>query len=308
MIWITSVHLLGMYTNTLFRVRTTHGISFVLRLCAPGWRSETDIRSEIVWLQAISQETDIIAPRPVPTRKGDLMIDAPLPGIPGYGRCVLMTWIPGTPLAKQLTEANLYKMGALFARLHDYSTRFSPPPGFTHRKMDRFLARDEQDVLFQKDCLAGINSHEQDILLRTKAHVDSAFQQLYTDPAGLRVIHNDLWHGNIKVYRGRLYPLDFEDSLWGYPVQDIAMALQDLMTGVAPEAFEPLQDALCRGYTSWLPWPEVYPGQIDSFRAGRMLWVANYVACFQRQHLAAHVAWLAPQLEKFLMTGLIRKM
>ena len=133
---ISSFHLLGWYTNLLFRVRTTQGMSYVLRICYPGWRTETDIRSEAMWLQAISQETDIVAPRPIPARNGEFVIEAPLPGIPEYGRCVLMTWIPGVPLGKHLTEANLLKMGVLFARLHEYSLRFTPPPGFTQRKMD----------------------------------------------------------------------------------------------------------------------------------------------------------------------------
>jgi Ser/Thr protein kinase RdoA (MazF antagonist) len=138
--------------------------------------------------------------------------------------------------------------------------------------------------------------------------VDKAFCQLFADPAGLRVIHNDLWHGNIKVYRGHLYPVDFEDTIWGYPVQDIAMAMQDLMTDVAPDAFEPLQAAFRCGYESLLPWAETYLGQIETFRAGRMLWVANYVARFESQYLNKHITWLAPQLERYLETGLVRKM
>jgi Ser/Thr protein kinase RdoA (MazF antagonist) len=285
---ISSFHLLGWYTNLLFRVYSMQGTSYMLRLCAPGWRTETDIRSEAMWLHAISQETDIVAPLPIPARNGELVIEAPLPSIPVYGRCVLITWIPGTQLAKQIMEANLYKMGVLFAQLHDYSTHFTPPPGFTQQKMDQPLARGEKNELYQPGCLAGLNSHEQDILVHTKNRVDEAFRQLYSHPAGLRVIHNDLWHGNVKVYRGHLFPVDFEDTLWGYPVQDIAMAMQDLMSNVAPDTYEPLLAAFRRGYESLLPWPEAYEGQMDTFRAGRMLWVANYVASCQSQYLNQH--------------------
>jgi Ser/Thr protein kinase RdoA (MazF antagonist) len=304
---VSSFHMLGWPTNLLFHVRTHPGKSYVLRICYPGWRTETDIRSETMWLKAISLETDIVAPRPIPARNGEMVIDAPLPGLPGYGRCVLMTWIPGTPLSKQLTEANLYKMGVLFTRLHAYSLRFTPPSGFTQRKMNSPLARDEENVLFQPGCLAKLTSSEQSILLKTKERVDQAFQQLYAHPAGLRVIHNDLWHGNINVYRGHLYPLDFEDTLWGYPVQDIAMAMQDLMDDVSPEAFEPRQAAFRLGYTSLLPWPEEYEGQVDTFRAGRILWKANYIAHFETQYINQFIAWVAPQLEGYLDSGRLRK-
>ncbi|MBN1247753.1 MAG: hypothetical protein JXC32_08850, partial [Anaerolineae bacterium] len=91
-------------------------------------------------------------------------------------------------------------------------------------------------------------------------------------------------------------------------VQDIAMALQDLMTDVAPDRFEPYVNAFRHGYERLLSWPEQMPDQIDCFRAGRMLWVANYVAEHQRPYLAAHLDWLVPQLERFLATGRIRKL
>jgi Ser/Thr protein kinase RdoA (MazF antagonist) len=304
---ISSFHLLGWYTNLLFRVHTKQRVSYVLRVCCPGWRTETDIRSEVMWLQAIYQETDISAPRPIPTRNGEFIIDAPLPGIPDFGRCVLMSWIPGVPLAKHLTETNLEKMGILFARLHEYSMRFSPPPGFTQRRMDHYLARGEENVLFQEDILAEFNKKERDILLKTKYRVEEAFRQIYANPVGLRVIHNDLWHGNIKIFHSRLFPLDFEDTIWGYPVQDIAMAMQDLMTDVSPEEFESLQAAFRRGYESLLSWPETYQSQMDTFRAGRILWVANYVAGHEFQYLNQHITKLAPQLQRFLETGSVNK-
>jgi len=180
--------------------------------------------------------------------------------------------------------------------------------GFTRLKMDHFLARGEEDELFSDARMEEYPRHSRMVLMQAKERVEQAFRQLYADPAGLRVIHNDLWHDNIKVFRGRLHPLDFEDTIWGYPVQDLAMALQDLMTDVKPEQFEPLQAALRQGYESRLPWPESFNNQIDIFRAGRMLWVANYVARFERKYLGKHIDWLTGQFERFHESGIVRKM
>ena len=137
--------------------------------------------------------------------------------------------------------------------------------------------------------------------------VEEAFAHLYADLSGLQVIHNDLHHENIKLSRGRLRPFDFEDTIWGYPVQDIAMAMQDLMLDVAPEAYDPLLGAFRQGYESRAPWPEGHEGQIDVFRVGRLFWTANYVARYQRQHLRQHVEWTARMVEGFLETGRLRK-
>lgn len=303
---VADVRLVGVYTNTLFRVRTAGGPSYIVRVCTPGWRTDVDLKSEVMWLQALAMDTDIGAPRPHPAKSGEFIAEACAEGVPGLRRCVVMDWIAGRSLEEQLTEANLYKMGALFARLHEHTSGFSPPQGFTQRRMDTIYARGEEDVLFGDSCGEAFTSRTRDIFDRIRAKVYEAFEELYADPTGLRVIHNDLWHGNIKVYRGRLHPLDFEDTVWGYPVQDVAMALQDLMMDVKPDVFEPLQRAFRQGYESEGAWPERYEGQIDVFRAGRMLWVSNYVARFEREHLGEHVEWAARLFERFLETGRLR--
>ncbi len=305
---VTGLRLVGIFTNALFQVRTLDGPNYLLRICTPGWRTTKDLYSEAMWLQAIGRETDIGAPLPYPARNGEFLVEASSPGIPGPHCCMLMSWIPGVLLAKHLTEANLYKMGVLFARLHAHAATFSPPPAFTRRKMNRLYARGEEDILLSEECLEAFNPHNRDIFEATWAKVDTAFRNLYADLNGLRVIHNDLHHENIKIYHGRLYPLDFEDTLWGYPVQDIAMALQDLMMDISPEAYEPLFSAFRQGYESRAAWPETYAGQIDTFRAGRMIWVSNYVARFERPYLAEHIAWVSEMLERFLESGNLRKL
>ena len=305
---IANLRLLGIYSNLLFRVDTTAGASYVVRVCAPNWRTEEDLRSEAIWLQALDRDTDIGAPRPIPARNGDLSVTATAEHVPGSRRCMVMSWVPGRPLGQALTEPNLYRMGQLFARLHIYSAGFAPTnDGFTRRKMSSFLARDEPHALFSADARPAFSASNWAIFEHVLAKVTASFEQLYANPTDLRVIHNDLHHNNIHIYRGHLYPLDFEDTIWGYPVQDIAMALQDLMSDVSPDQFDPLLAQFRAGYSSLAPWPEQYTGQIDTFRAGRMLWVANYVAINERAYLEGFIERLSPLFERFLDTGRLRK-
>jgi Ser/Thr protein kinase RdoA (MazF antagonist) len=304
---VAGLSLVGLFTNALFRVRARGGPSYLLRLCAPGWRTDEDLRSEVAWLQFFAADPEIGAPIAIPARNGEYIVSVEVEGISAAQRCMLMSWIPGTLLAKHLSEENLVKMGALFARLHRRSQGFTPPEGFTRRKMDSVYARGEAEVLFDDACRDAFTPTTRDTYERTRREVAAAFESLYANPRGLRVIHNDLHHENIMLYRGRLHPLDFEDTIWGYPVQDIAMALQDLMGDVAPDEYDPLLAAFRRGYESLSAWPETGPSQIDTFRAGRMLWVANYVARYEREYLKGFIDRQAPLLERFLATGRLRK-
>jgi Ser/Thr protein kinase RdoA (MazF antagonist) len=304
---VETLPLAGWYTNLLFRVQTRGGPAYMLRICAPGWRTEIDLRSEVAWLNALAQETDIGAPQPLATRAGEYLPAVSVEGVPGSYFCLVMSWIPGTPLGKHLSEENMHKMGVLFTRMHAYGETFIHPAEFTTRRMDQVLARGEADVLFTPEHVQAFTPHSREIFEQTRQRVEEAYAKRYGSSQRPIVIHHDLWHDNINMHRGRLYPLDFEDTTWGFPVQDIAMAMQDLMMDVEPERYEPLLAAFRGGYEQSRAWPEAYEGEMDIFRAGRMLWTANHYAGWEAEILPKMISDMSPWLETFLETGKLRK-
>lgn len=301
---VASMHILGNFTNMIYKVTAVDGRQFVLRLNSPGWRTEDDLRAEVTWLQALSAHPEIGAPIPLPARDGNCLVQVQVPGLlPLFFQ--VQSFIPGTLLSKRLDEAHLHKMGVLFARLHIQAAGWTPPKGFTTRRMECVLARQEPDVLFTPEHAAAFTSRQRQVWDRTRQVVEQAYARLYASP-GLRVIHHDLWHDNIKVHQGQLHPLDFEDTAWGYPVQDIAMAMQDLMQVVTTERYEQLVESFRAGYETLQPWPEAYPTEMDTFRAGRVLWVTNWVAEHETEHLPDVLKRDTPALERFLETGKLR--
>jgi Ser/Thr protein kinase RdoA (MazF antagonist) len=303
---VQRLSLAGWYTNVMFRVDSSDGKRSMLRLCAPGWRTENDLRSEVAWLNSLALEPHIHAPQPQPAKDGQYLVRAQAPGMMEL-LFVLMSWVPGKPLGSQLSEANLHKMGVLFARMHNHGEAFEPPEGFTTRKMDRVLARGEADVLFASEHASSFSIESRAIFEQVRLRVEETYAKRYGGSQRPIVIHHDLWHDNIHLYRGELYPLDFEDTVWGFPVQDIAMAMQDLMDDVPTERYEPLLEAFRTGYTGLRAWPEAYTSEMDTFRAGRMLWTANWHANWHAQMLPKLIAGMTPWLANFLETGKLRK-
>jgi Ser/Thr protein kinase RdoA (MazF antagonist) len=281
---LKSIRLLTNETNGIFRVDTMKGEKFVLRITDPlGAHSIEEVRSEMSWLKALRQDTDLAVPEPVTTRKGEMVITIEVEHVPEPRHCALFHWSPGVDLADQLNKENMYKLGSFTALLHDHANSFIPPAGFHVRKLDKVfpysdpnfthvepivLFSDEHRNLFPDDRLA--------VYHQAARYVQEALDKLYENEHGLRVTHNDLHQWNVKVYRGKLFVLDFEDLAWGYPVQDIATAFFYLQRHKERET---LTQAYKKGYTSHNPWPETYPGQLDAFIAGRGIMLTNYLLC-----------------------------
>jgi Ser/Thr protein kinase RdoA (MazF antagonist) len=252
-----------------------------------------------MWLGALARDTDIPVPCIQRTPAGEAVVFPQAAGVPTYRHALLMSWLPGVLLGKRLTTKNVTKMGELFGKLHRHGANWQPPEGFTTRRLDQFLSRGEPNALFAEDSLAVFDTQTESLLRQMSEHVAQTYAAL--DPADLRVIHCDLWHDNIKVYRGQLYPFDFEDTIWGFRLHDIAMALLDLYEDVGnPEEYARLLAAFRSGYEALLPWPE---GEMELLMFGRMLWKTNWIARFWPEGLAKTAAFHANLYDHYHKTG-----
>lgn len=291
--------LISSSTNFIYLVRSHAGAHFVLRLAFPGWRSPEDADLEVAWLDALARDTSIPAPRVVRALDGSAVYRLEDPFDGGRRHAVLMTRLPGMLLGRRLNRENMFKMGALFAKLHIHTAAWRPPEGLAKRRFDRFLSRGEPELIFGEDRLAACAPEDVTVLRRTAERVNRTYAAL--DPADLRVIHCDLWHDNIRLYRGQLAPFDFEDAILGYRLHDIAMAMLDLAEDTNPETcYSSLLPAFRAGYESLLEWPE---GSLETLQMGRVLWRLNWVARHQPGRYAGAVSFYAGLIRRWEDTG-----
>lgn len=294
--------LIGYDTNLIYRVYTADGAQYALRLANGTWRARSDAEAEVLWLEALARDTEISAPRVVRGRHGEPTVTPVVEGGPANFHALLMSWLPGTLLGKRLSEQNLHKMGELFAQLHLHGGSWQPPAHFSGRHFDKMLSRGEPDLLLSQEAVAVYPPEATCIIQLMREKVDAAYAAL--DAADLRVIHCDLWHDNIKLYRGVLQPFDFEDTIWGYRIHDIAMAMLDLCEEMEVEPYKRLLAAFRRGYESYLSWPE---GELEIFQIGRILWRMNYFANHVERvgeaWLTKNAAFSAALFQRYLESG-----
>jgi len=290
----------GFDTNLLYRVTTRSGARYMLRCAVPGWRSYENLASEAMWLEALDRDTDIPVPVIVQSKSGKRVLQVSDPRIDGTWNTSLMRWVPGRDLGHYLTAANLRLMGELFAKLHEHGASWKPPKGFSDHRFENWLSRGEPNLV--ADLPRSIPKRSRDIVDRMDRIASDAYRSM--DVRDLRVIHCDLWHDNIKIHRGVLHPLDFEDTIWGYRAHDIAMAMLDLLEDTDEKRYPHLLSAFRKGYETLMEWPAE---PIEPLQIGRLLWTINWVARNEEEWLGEMIDRHVPVFERFEKDGVVTR-
>jgi Ser/Thr protein kinase RdoA (MazF antagonist) len=251
--------------NTFYRAEAAGGRRYALRIGRPGERDLREVRSELVWLEALRSDPDLVVPEPVLTRDREPACTVIAADGTAY-HCVLFTWVEGRrpPNPPSLQAVRL--LGETMARLHQHADTFRPPADFTTTRLDAGWPKVKTAPIFSDEPHPLLTPQRRRFLREVAAVLQTEIDALYANPAGLRFLHADLHPGNVRVHRGRMAVLDFDDSLWCYPIQDLGISLYALERQARGEAF---RRAFREGYESVRIWPEVWEGQVDRFMASR---------------------------------------
>jgi len=271
---VVGLRLLTNEFNGIFRVDTVSGDKYILRISRPNEHELKEILSEMMWLAALRRDTDLMVPEPVRTSLGELVTTIEVPGVPEPRHCVIFGWVPGNDLSEQLTALNLHKSGAFTALLHEHGEKFQPPEKFSINRYNSVFPFGDPVVLFNEEIGDVISDDQRALFTRGVEKVQNVIDELHAGDQKPLVIHADLHQWNLRIFRGRVGAIDFEDLMWGYPLQDIAITFYYLQRR---EDYANLHGAYMKGYQTEREWPEQYPGQLDVMIAGRGLDLLNYV-------------------------------
>jgi len=213
--------------NAVFEVRLAGGRKAALRLHRPGYRTAAEIRSELIWMQALSK-AGFRAPQPITTNAGKLL------HVLRNGRVASMiAWVEGTPIgsAEQPLAGGRAAHGALFSRigvlladLHNTTDSLALALGFSRPNWDT-------DAFTGPDPLWGrywespsLDTAERRLILaaRQRARARLAAHAPHADTG---LIHADALRENIFTDGTRLTLIDFDDSGVGDRLYDLATAL-----------------------------------------------------------------------------------
>ena len=256
--------------NSVFRVTTASAV-YALRVGAIRQiHPEGTAAVEAAWHRRLRQQ-GISVPDVLPNADGEfatLVADGQASHEPRI--CVLFGWVAGRSLRNCLTERRSAALGRLSARLQRDAAAWSPPGAGDVLRADRVLYWRLPEQLTLAGARFGFGSLFIDALARAQSVLDSLWQ---SPPHPPHLVHGDLAPQNVIVSpRSGLVPIDFQDTVRGFEIQDLSITVAALRRW--PDG-DRLVDAFRSGYAECRPWPDVSPAVFDSLIAARALHQMN---------------------------------
>lgn len=229
------------------------------------------VNSELLWLEALCQETNLVLQQPIRNKQGALVTAIQIPR--GEVNCTLLRWVAGDPYIRDLeTEDTAFQIGKIAAALHNQASAWQIPVGFTRPKRDR---------AYFEGVLQGIQPAVKDGRIsegdyhELETSVNLMMEEmrvLPADPQAYGVIHADMHKGNLLIHQGQIRLIDFSFCAFGNYMFDPAICLSDMKPELYP--------AFHQGYQSLRSFPAGYQRLVEGFFIGSMVgafsfWVPN---------------------------------
>jgi Ser/Thr protein kinase RdoA (MazF antagonist) len=253
--------------NTTFKVTSQAG-QFNLRISRPGYQSNSNVRSEIMFLSALRQAGFRV---PAPWR--DLVVTASHPGVPEARDCVLLGWMDGEFSKGALTLERAANVGALMAALHEFSLTWPLPDGFDRQRLHEWALTPREEMAIDSSSPMA-SEEDRALLVVVEREARTLLVGLPRTPEWYGLIHADLHIGNLLFEDGAINVIDFDDAGFGFWLYDLSAALAYAVK--APE-FEQIQEALFQGYETVRSLPLQTRELINPFLQLRLAGIAGWV-------------------------------
>jgi len=204
------ITLIAARENQVYRVDTSDG-PVALRLHRPGYRSDDEIRSELLWMDRLA-EVGLAVPKSIEAIDGSCV-----QRFEGVVVSVL-TWLDGTPFSKVSLTTDLYfELGCVLAQMHQAVDEWKLPEGFTRPTWNLVGEQPTWDRFWENPLLTPEQSQQ---LLDFRHYAACTIAALNTLDEGL--IHADLIPDNVLTGGKQLQLIDFDDGGFGPRLFDLA--------------------------------------------------------------------------------------
>ncbi|MFC3746555.1 phosphotransferase enzyme family protein [Paenibacillus sp. GCM10012306] len=304
-IQVDSVQLVGQSANLIYKVTDIHKNNYSLRFHQSNsatmeniWSDTAVIASEMVWLEALAEGTDIITPKPYRNKQGQFITN-----VNGVS-CTLISWVEGEqkPFVPTVEDAEL--VGDMIGKLHKQSAAWDVPASFTRPSFDQNRISQALEKIKALAANGTLDPADSAVLIEAgnKAILMNDCLDRNRDSWG--VIHADLIPSNFIFNNGEACPIDFGACGFGYFLGDLGWAFSYIHPA--------FRQSMIAAYAQHFPLPQDHITLLEGFFVATQLETMNFWLGLPdvMEWLPDHIGKLAQREfrhyireESFLFTG-----
>jgi Ser/Thr protein kinase RdoA (MazF antagonist) len=241
--------------NAVFKLTTTDGTPYALRIHRAGYHSDDALRSELQWMGALD-EYGVRVPTLVVADNGDTFVSMQTENPTETRQVDIFEWVDGKQLGSveegvadpAAIKTTYETIGSLAAQLHNQATAWQPPAGFTRHAWDAEGIAGEHPFWGPFWKLEQLSPQQRELMIKARDRVYSDLKAYGDDPANSErysMIHADFIAENLMVDGDLVRLIDFDDAGFGWHLFELATALFfEMEQDYYPAAWE----ALVTGY------------------------------------------------------------
>ena len=257
--------LLQHLVNTTFRLHCAQG-RYLVRIHRA--RVQTEVESELIWLEALAHETTVPVQVPQRSLDGKMIVVGRQSGLPTPYPVTVLSWLDGKILPQDhRSPPHFHKLGQLVAELHHHAQHWTPSFELDRPIYDSTSVL-RTDRVFGEDGITytPLPAEVRADLQTLHERLQEVEQQLGKTPDQFGLIHSDLSFGNVLFTTDEVLPIDFDDCGFGYYLYDLAVILAGPWER---PGFQQRRDALLLGYREICELPNEHLNLIPTFMAMR---------------------------------------
>jgi Ser/Thr protein kinase RdoA (MazF antagonist) len=278
----STVRLLNVSENATYLVEDPAEGPAILRVHRLGYHTETEIQSELAWLDALRAEAGVRTPRVLPAPDGRRVLALPDGEAGGTRHCVRFEYLAGTEPADD-DAAHFAELGEITARMHQHARQWARPAWFTRFHWDYAAAFGPQPRWGRWQDGIGAGPAERAVLGRLDSTLASRLAAFGTGPDRYGLVHADTRLANLLVDGGQVSVIDFDDSGFSWYLYDVGTAVSFFEHQPQVPA---LVDSWLSGYRQVLSLPAEDEAEIWTFIMFRRLLLVAWIGSHQGADIA----------------------
>ena len=216
--------LINLSENHTFRIDMKDGAKHIIRVHRPDYQTFNAINSELTWLKALKNDTDLSLITPIKGIDNQLVQQVVLDKN-NKSYAVRFAFEKGREADNEQDEHLFSHLGHFAANCHNHAQNWQIPAGFERPTWSASAILDEDGLWGNWRIAANVKGENKQVLERLDKNLREILAQYGKNENNFGLIHADMRLANILVHKGKSRLIDFDDCGFGWFGYDFAAAI-----------------------------------------------------------------------------------